>query len=512
MGVVERALGGASTAKQLADLRKVVASDSKDTRSLLRLADLELKTGHASEACEAFSRAGDLFVLQGFARRAISAFTQGLDVARENALVDRVAPLARGLWKLYVNEKLPREALSTIDGASRWLIERGFDAHALPLLQARLELEDSDVARVRLAETLFRLGEGTRASNELVTVFMRLYAQKRRDEALDVAERLLGDRKDKEIARAAAGMYVNRNRPGDAFLAIAKLRICCEEDPTDVPTLDLLARAFELAGHPDKATRVRGEIEFLRGGGKSKAAKVPRPDGSKRAKLPAAAKEKSVAKPLPTKDKEKSVAKPLPTKDRQKSVAKALPTKDREKSVAKAPPRPTPKAKPPIRREESVSISIDIDEAWDDMLAAKQSEPSSPASRIDPSRASFWAVEEGPTTTEGSVCDLSVADVELVSVEKRESGPQPVSFLETALECIEALMAQGRYDEALVMVGRYLVTRPNNPLLLERKAEIEEMQTSHTQGPPPALYGFNANARQDSERSIQTRTIKASLA
>jgi tetratricopeptide (TPR) repeat protein len=476
MGVVERALGGGGSAKAIAELRKAIAADPKDTRSLLRLAELEVKAGNATEACEAFARAGDLFVAQGFARRAISAFTQGLDVAREGALVDRVAPLARALWKLYFNEKLPREAIATIDAAAKWLIERGFDSEALPLLQARVELDDNDVARVRLAETLFRLGEGTRASSELVTVFMRLHAQKRRDEALDVAERLLGDLRDKEIARTAAELYIARNRPGDAFLAIAKLRICCEEDATHVPTLELLARAFELAGHPDKATRVRGEIEFLTGRGKSKAAKLPARENSKRAKLKPAA---------PTAEA------PAP---------RAVPPRP---VVAKAKPKPK-------RREDSISISVEIDEAWGELLVeARKNDPSNSGQRLDPSRASLWAVEEGPTTTEGSVCDVSIADMEIVSGErKRESGEQPVSFLETALECIEALMAQGRYEEALVMVGRYLVTRPNNPLLLERKAEIEEMQNSHTQGPPPALFGFNP--RPDSERSIPTRSVKAS--
>ncbi len=68
-----------------------------------------------------------------------------------------------------------------------------------------------------------------------------------------MAERLLAERRDIAIARAAAELYLARRRHGDPFLALAKLRICCEDDPTNVPTLELLARAFERAGHKEKA-------------------------------------------------------------------------------------------------------------------------------------------------------------------------------------------------------------------------------------------------------------------
>jgi hypothetical protein len=202
-----------------------------------------------------------------------------------------------------------------------------------------------------------------------------------------------------------------------------------------------------------------------------------------------------VAKAAPKRRSEASVAKAAPKPRKEASVAKAAP---------KAPPRPTPRKKV---RENSVAITVEIDEAWDELLIDAKKEPE-PAQRLDPSRQSFWAVEEGPTTTEGSVCDVSIADMEIVAEGDRESGHRPVSILETALECIESLIAQGRYDEALVMVGRYLANRPNNPLLLERKAEIEEMQNCHREGPPSALFGFQP-PKKDSERSIPTRSVRA---
>jgi tetratricopeptide (TPR) repeat protein len=454
MGVVERALAG-GPGKSITDLRRAAGADPNDTRSLLRLAELEAKAGHPAIACETYSRAGDVFVIQGFARRALSSFSQALTIARDEALVDRVQPIARAMGKLYAGERLIRDAVTTLDSAARWLIERGFDISALPLLELRIDIEDSDVARVRLAETFFRLGEPSKAADQLVTVFRRLHGQNRRDEALDVAERLLGKRRDVAIARASAEMYLARRRQGDPFLALAKLRICCDADPTHVPTLELLAMAFDLAGHGDKATRVRREIGFLA----HKAGDGARADAAFQ-QVPAG---------------------------RRVNVV--------EDSVA--------------------MIAVEIDEAWDELLIDSEkpdsAQPVAAAAvekRIDPSRASFWPVEEGPSADEsGSVVSVSLADVELIDGDPPASGERPASLLETALEGIESLIAQGRYDEASVLVVRYLTTRPRNRLLLERKAEIEEMQGAHLAGPPPALFGFVPRPRvrkPDSERSIPT--------
>jgi hypothetical protein len=97
---------------------------------------------------------------------------------------------------------------------------------------------------------------------------------------------------------------------------------------------------------------------------------------------------------------------------------------------------------------------------------------------------------------------VSLDEVELIDTVPPESEVRPVSLFETALECIESLVAQGRNDEALSLVARHLALRPRNPLLLERKAEIEEMKLAAHQGPPSPLFGFTP--ARDSQRSIVT--------
>ncbi len=422
---------GSAHDKAIAELHKTLKADPKDTRALLRLAELHAKVKEFATACDTFVRAGDVFVAQGFARRALSALVQGLDLALKNALVSRVAPIASAIADLNAREKLPREAVSTLDGAVRFLIEKGADRDAAKLLEERIRFEDTEIARVRLAETFFRLNQPARAVSQLQGVFARLYAQGRRDEALDVAERMLGERCDVTVARGAAELYLARNRSGDPFLALAKLRICCSKDPTSVPTLELLARAFDQAGHADKAERVRGEIAVMTG-------RVMRA---------------------------------------RQVVAETI--KARDESLARK-----------------------VDAGWEDVpveFPAEETAIPEAAPRIDPSRASFWPVDEGPSPdASGSVVSVSLADVELIDAVAPASEVRSVAVFETALECIESLVTQGRNDEALALIAHHLTLRPRNALLLERKAEIEELMLGG--GVPCALIDF----ARDSQRTILT--------
>jgi tetratricopeptide (TPR) repeat protein len=272
--------------KVTATLYEAVVARPNDTRALLRLAEHTAKAGNAPLACEAYSRAGNIFLAQNTQRSARAAFTNALQVAQSGALPDRVARIARAVWKLNMNEGLTKEALATIDTSAAWLVERGFDDLAVPLFEARVSLEDSEAVRLRLAESLARTRQTSRAAGELLTVFMRVHAQGRRDKALEVGERYLTLKRDADVARECAKLYVARNGPGDAFRAIATLRVCHEAQPTHVPTLNLLARAFELAGHGDKAEKVRDEIATIRGVPKKKKPSIRPPRPSNRPPRP----------------------------------------------------------------------------------------------------------------------------------------------------------------------------------------------------------------------------------
>ncbi len=602
-----------STGKMIADLERLIAKDATDTRPLLRLAELYSKVGSTALACDTYSRAGDILIKGGFVRRALACFSQALSTARSAGLVDRIAPIARAIGTLYVGEKLVLDAVATLDSAARFLIDHGADAQALGILEARLAVEDSSVARIRLAEALIRVGDTHKATEELLGVFRALSTHNRRDEALEVAERLLGQRRDAAIARTAAELYLARNREGDAFLALAKLRICCDEDPTDLPTLELLAKAFELAGHADKAFRVRREVSVL-------IQKME--DEPKVVSAPSA--RTAIAVPMPLRNNSASAAppsSPSPSRPAESNPAAVTPPRVASSPRVASPPAaalriaPLPVAAPPVGRSSSVDSTpppgsstnpvlvaaprpaavprlprtssspprpalakglgvppsarapessppslpppevnpgsqslvaaavAEVDAGWDDIdvsiaeevpkppasavqaiQAAPPSEPapvnvhlahvvevgsSPPESRLDPSRASFWPVEEGPSARHpsGSIYSVSVAEVEL-SDELPSSTNRP-TMLETALECIESLMSEGRYEEASDLVERHLESRPQNGLLLECRTEIQTMRNLHKEGPPPALFGFNprrASHGGEEETSLQRKS------
>ena len=126
---------------------------------------------------------------------------------------------------------------------------------------------------------------------------------------------------------------------------------------------------------------------------------------------------------------------------------------------------------------------------------------------LDPSRASFWPVEEGPAPDQsGSVVSVSLAEVELLDGVPPESAIRNVSIFEAALECIESLIAQGRNDDALALITRNLALRPRNALLLERREEIEEDEARCARRSPGRALRVQA---RHSQRSIVTGTRRA---
>src|SRR6185369_8427175 len=58
---------------------------------------------------------------------------------------------------------------------------------------------------------------------------------------------------------AAAEIYLDRGEPADAMAALSKLQICFKENPKDLDTLALLARAFDKLGQPAKSIEVQKE-------------------------------------------------------------------------------------------------------------------------------------------------------------------------------------------------------------------------------------------------------------
>src|SRR5262249_23948629 len=92
------------------------------------------------------------------------------------------------------------------------------------------------------------------------------------DDTLRVVEKLLQIRPDAKFARMAAEIYLDRGQANDGMAALTKLQISFKENPKDLDTLALLARAFDRLGQPAKAIEVMKEsARIAREAGKMEA-------------------------------------------------------------------------------------------------------------------------------------------------------------------------------------------------------------------------------------------------
>ncbi|HQF25430.1 MAG TPA: hypothetical protein PL065_18335, partial [Polyangiaceae bacterium] len=62
---------------------------------------------------------------------------------------------------------------------------------------------------------------------------------------------------DANLARRVADLYLDRNGPGDAMLALTRMQACFLSTKRDIETLRVLARAFTIIGQRPKAFEVR---------------------------------------------------------------------------------------------------------------------------------------------------------------------------------------------------------------------------------------------------------------
>jgi hypothetical protein len=159
---------------------------------------------------------------------------------------------------------------------------------------------------------------------------------------------------------------------------------------------------------------------------------------------------------------------------------------------------------------EAMPTEDSIECVWDELVS--ESEGS-----IDPARPSFWPQDSGPGPSEARerFVSVSLTDIEIESAAPARRSEPPPSTVERALESIEALCAQDRYEEAALLVVRQLTIRPRNPLLLERKVEIEAYLDAHAPQPsadaepPPSIF-FGLSPTSESDRNVAAARSAAS--
>jgi tetratricopeptide (TPR) repeat protein len=253
--------------KAILELRKVVEADPSDARTLHKIGDLQAKQGLYTEALDTYETVGKLYAESGFAPKAIAVYKHLREVVATRApqLAVRYLHIAPKLADLYRESGLTSDALALLSEVANDLQRQQRDGEALTVFRKIAELDPTNpLSHLRVAEALSRARDVEGAAYSFKTAATLLLEANRRDDALQVLERLLQHKADPEQARRCAELYLSRNRtPQDAMQALARLQICFQVNPHDVGVLGLIARGFEMLGQRDKAAGVHAEIARL---------------------------------------------------------------------------------------------------------------------------------------------------------------------------------------------------------------------------------------------------------
>jgi tetratricopeptide (TPR) repeat protein len=248
--------------KALAEYQKLVEENPKDVRTLLKIGDLHLKLEQYVEAITTYEQVGQFYSQQGAALKAIAVYKQIREIVNKHVGHgdDRFGHIVPQLAELYVQAGHTSDALAAYDEVATRLQRAGRDRDAIEIFEKLIELDSANpLPQLRLAEAFVRLKDTDNAIMRFGAAANILVKGGRLGDALKVVERLLQHRPDVTFARMAAEIYLERNEANDAMAALTKLQLAFKEDPKDLDTLGLLARAFDQLEQPTKALEVMKE-------------------------------------------------------------------------------------------------------------------------------------------------------------------------------------------------------------------------------------------------------------
>lgn len=248
--------------KAVAEYQKLVADDPKDVRTLLKIGDLYLKMEQHVDAITTYERVGQFYSQQGFHLKAIAVYKQIREIVHKHvpAMEDRFGHIVPKLAEIYAQLGLISEALAAYDEVATRLQRAGRDRDAIDVFRQIVDLDPQNpLPYLRLGEAFLRIKDVDHAIQRFGSAAEILLKLGRKDDALKVVERLLQHRPEPKFARIAAEIYLDRGQPSDGMAALTKLQISFKDNPKDLETLALLARAFDKLGQPAKAIEVQKE-------------------------------------------------------------------------------------------------------------------------------------------------------------------------------------------------------------------------------------------------------------
>ena len=249
----QRLAARGSFAKAAELLVQVLSEDPEDVRLWLKLGDYQKQGGSIAGAVNAYLKAANHYTERGFFLKAVACWKQILN--SDPGYADGHLRLA----ELYVQLSMGPDAVAQYQVVAAAYEREGRAREALDVLARICELLPDDVpSRIRLAEGHARLGDLDAACGEFRLVLDLLDARDRLDDFVQVAERMVYlAPNDLDTLRRLSSAYL---RKGDAKRALARLQLVFKSTPTDIETLELLARAFAALGQTAKAVSVHREV------------------------------------------------------------------------------------------------------------------------------------------------------------------------------------------------------------------------------------------------------------
>ena len=243
------------------EYQKLVKANPSDDRSLLKIAELQTRMRAYDAAVSTYETVAGYYASQGFSAKAMAIYKQIRGLIQQHLPDSKghYGPVVDKLAGLYVEAGLKGDAIATYQEYVVHLLRVGRDAELLPVYRKIVELKDDDFdTRLRLIEALRAAGENDEADDNLLAYGERLVELGRIDEGLVALDNVSQRRiQDAVLARRVADLYLDRNGPGDAMIALQRMQACFLSTKRDIDTLRVLARALTTIGQRAKAIEVR---------------------------------------------------------------------------------------------------------------------------------------------------------------------------------------------------------------------------------------------------------------
>ena len=242
--------------KAIAEYHKLLETDPNDMRTWLKVGDLYTRMGSRKEATETYLKVAERYTSTGFHLKAVAVYKQIIK------LDPTLFEIHRHLAEAYSSLGLTSEALLHLEQLADTYQRMNRPQQMLGVLEMMANVDPHNIAtRLRIAEYLSKEGRTQEAVMHFREVCEELRGQRRTNDFLKVAERLLfHDNSQVSVAREAAALYLET---GQFKSALTKLQLCFAKEPQNLRTLEMLADAFRGLRQPDKAVSVYKEMALL---------------------------------------------------------------------------------------------------------------------------------------------------------------------------------------------------------------------------------------------------------